>query len=89
MYNFNVKNRLFNFVGEKHAVKVHAQLDKYERKVHDSYEKQIRKLEVTYKNIFQALETYRMQQIYKLRQLQSAQKELIMKAKIDLDEALV
>ena len=77
------------YLGEKNGVKVHAQLDKFDRKVHDSYEKQIRKLEITYKNILHALEAHKFQQIFKLRQLQASQKELINKAKVDLDDALL
>ena len=52
--------------------KTHAQLDKYARKIHDSYEKQIRKVELSYASIFQALETHKLLQIDKLRNLQAA-----------------
>ena len=60
-------------------------LNKYEKKVVESYEKQARKLEATYKTIFLALENHKNQQLNALRTLLDKQKDLIKRARIELD----
>ena len=60
-------------------------LSRYEKKVIESYEKQAKKLEATYKNIFLALESHKNQQLNALRTLLDKQKDLIKRARIELE----
>ena len=62
--------------------------ERNEKKVIESYEKQYRKLDTTYKNIFLALESHKNQQLNALRTLLDKQKDLIKRARIELENIL-